>query len=616
MPHSPDRSAIASNPHYARAAQPFRVPNEARLPFRAVTESAVGGFLRFGTLNRIYQIIQRRTLRDADIRPFADRALDALGVSVAVPGDHLQRIPHKDASVVVANHPFGGIEGLALLSMLSRVRPDVKLLANEMLCVVPDLAERIFPIDVFAEPGSRQNSASVRAAMRHVQEGGCLGVFPAGEVSHLKLRRRCVTDSDWQDTAVRIIRRTGATANGVFFEGRNSNWFQLAGLLHPKLRTVLLPTELLRQRGQSLPARVSQPIGPERLSKFEEPRAVTGYLRARTYLLRSAEGGQTHSSDVEQTSGLDDGEPLIAAVDPSVVAAELSRIPAERRLLSSGVYDVMVADADELPATMSEIGRLREWCFRGVGEGTGRPLDIDRFDPHYRHLIVWNRAARRIAGAYRLGETDRLLQRFGLDGLYTATLFRYRRRLFERLGPALELGRSFVHPAEQRGFQPLQLLWKGIGHYVVMHPRYRYLLGPVSISARYSDMSKQLLSKYLEAELPARRREHRPKPRPKNPPRRRRPRDLDRRAFSAVVGGLEEVNELVGELERDGKPMPVLLRQYLKLNARLLGFNVDPDFGEVLDALLLVDLAEAPKGTLKRYMGERGVDSFHARHVS
>lgn len=629
-----DRHADLNQPDPSDTLAPFRVPADVALPLPGLTAPALGKLLRFGTLNRIYRLIQKRIehdgLTETDL-PFADRALHALGVHVAVPADHLARLPDTGPLVAVANHPYGGIEGLALLSMLLRVRPDAKLLANEMLCTVPELAERIFPVDVFAPAGDPRNASSIRRAMRHLRDGGCLGVFPAGEVSHLKLRRRCVTDPPWQDAAARLIQRADAHAACVFFEGRNSNAFQFAGLLHPKLRTVLLPTEMLRRRGQALPARVSHAIGPERIARLADPRkpkTLTAYFRARTYLLRNAEDPNPNDADeTDPNPGLHEktkaiapsfaDAPLAPPVDPAVVEAELAaavEAQPQRLLLQSGRYDVIVADAHRLHATLPEIGRLRETCFRAVGEGTGQPLDLDRFDPHYHHLLVWNRDAKRIAGAYRLGPTDTLLRDAGLDGLYTATLFRYRKRLFDRLGPTLELGRSFVHPDEQRGFQPLQLLWKGIGRFVIAHPQYRYLLGPASISARYSDTSKLLLRKFLEAEAPKltglpgftglnKIKAIGTQPKPKNPHKPKRPRQLDRRAFSAVVAGLDEVNELVAELEADGKPMPVLLRQYLKLNATLLGFNVDPDFGEVLDALLLVDLAHAPASVLQRYLG-------------
>ncbi len=568
--------------------------------------------LRFPTLNRIYRVIQRRAQRDGEARPFADRVLEALNVAVSVPAEHIERVPADGPVVVVANHPFGGIEGLALWSLLHRVRPDVKLIANGMLGVIPELREAIFPVDVFGSADSqRDNANAIRHAMRHLRVGGCVAVFPAGEVSHLRLRQRCITDPPWRPTAARLAQRSNASVCCVHFDGRNSALFQLAGLVHPRLRTVMLPTEMLRRRGATLNARVGGPVHPEQHARFADPRRLNDYLRARTYLLRPPRD-RSKPSKPAPTS------PVTAAaiaepVDAAIVAAEVLSLPADQTLLSSGSYDVVFARPGQMDETLHELGRLREWAFRAVGEGTGQPRDLDRFDEHYDHLLLWNRDALRIAGAYRAGRTDELLQRFGVDGLYTGTLFRYRRRLFDRLGPCLELGRSFVHPDEQRGFQPLQLLWKGIGRYVVREPRYRYLLGPVSISAEYASMSKVLLSRFLELHHRLRSK-NLPRPKPRQPVRRALPRHLEKRAFSTVVADVDEVNQLVREIESDGKPMPVLLRQYLKLNAKLLGFNLDPAFGDVLDALVLIDLTEVPTPLLTRYLGKDGRPAFLTHH--
>ena len=589
---------------------PFQLDRSPRL-VRRVARPAVERVLRFGALNRLYRQTQREAGRGDGGGCFADRALGSLDLSVSVSAEDLARVPATGPVVVVANHPFGGVEGLALLSMLRRVRPDVKLLANAMLGVLPELREAIFPVDVFEGSASRRtNAAAVRGALGFLKGGGCLGVFPAGEVSHLRLGRRCVTDPPWQVAAARLALRSGASVVCVHFDGRNSALFQLAGLVHPVLRTVMLPSEMLRRRGGTLDARVSEVVLPARLAGFSEASRLSDYLRVRTYLLRPADEAPGKCEPCE-----DDHADGRAAVAPPAEAArvvdEVMSLPAEQTLLSYGEYDVVFARRDQLDAAMHELGRLRELSFRGVGEGTGQALDLDRFDEHYLHLMLWHRGDARIVGAYRMGATDDLLPRFGVDGLYTQTLFRYRRRLFDRLGPCLELGRSFVRPEAQRSFQPLQLLWKGIAQYVVREPRYRYLIGPVSISARYGSMTKLLLTRFLELHRSLRGDDL---PRPKHPPRQSLPRELERRAFSTVVTDLNEVNQLVSELEHDGKAMPVLLRQYLKLNAKMLGFNLDPDFGDVLDALVLIDLTESPATVLSRYMTRRGRASFMAHH--
>jgi hypothetical protein len=267
---------------------------------------------------------------------------------------------------------------------------------------------------------------------------------------------------------------------------------------------------------------------------------------------------------------------------------------------------------------LQEIGRLREITFRAVGEGTGRSADLDAFDPHYLHLFVWDREASRIAGAYRLGLTDEIVPRSGLAGLYTYTLFKFGRRLLGRLGPAIELGRSFVVGDYQRSYAPLLLLWKGIGRFAAARPRYRRLFGAVSISDEYDSTTKEMLMSFLrlhclDESLAA-------MLRPRNPPRgaiRRRPRFgvlQDRDLLSAVVHDINDVDELVREIESDAKGIPILLRQYLKLNARLLGFNIDPVFGNVLDGLFYVDLTQIDRCVLDRYMGRAEAAAFLGYH--
>ncbi|HEY8992041.1 MAG TPA: GNAT family N-acetyltransferase [Luteolibacter sp.] len=298
-------------------------------------------------------------------------------------------------------------------------------------------------------------------------------------------------------------------------------------------------------------------------------------------------------------------EPIAAPADPAAVAAEIARL--DGPLASQGRFDVFLAPADAIPQVLHEIGRLRELSFRAVGEGSGKALDLDAFDRTYLHLFLWDRDARAVAGAYRLGRTDTLLAEFGADGLYTSTLFQLGEPFLDHLTPGLELGRSFVAPDYQRSIHPLGLLWRGIGRFIVRYPRYARLFGPVSISDDYSPISQELIVRFLrECRRDAR---FADSVRPRNPYAGGLPAPGD---ISARLGSIEEVSAAVARIEPDGKGVPVLLRQYLKLNATLLEFNVDPDFANVLDALVLVDLREAPDEVLIRYMGADGLAAFRA----
>jgi putative hemolysin len=525
---------------------------------------------------------------EAGDEPFATRALSALRVTADVAGE--ERIPHSGPLVVVANHPFGALDGLLLLDVLGRARHDARLLGNRWLAVLPELRAQLLTVDVFGgRAAAHRNGLALREALRWLRQGGCVAIFPAGEVAHSAADDGRMVDSPWRHTAAELAGHAGAAVLPVYFAGANSRLFQAAGRVHPLLRTALLPRELNAKRGSRVTVRVGTPVLAAEL-------AAAGDVRARTSHLRAA---------VDALVAVQDRQTIAPRGDVDALIANVRALGAP--LLESGVYQVYCAAAAELPAVLPELGRLREIAFRAAGEGTGRARDLDAFDDVYRHLFVWDRERQDIAGGYRIGATDEILATSGVAGLYTRTLFDYGEALMAQLGPALELGRSFVAPAYQRDFSPLLLLWKGISRFVARHPRYRRLFGVVSISDAYESTSRQLMIRFLQttrfdADLGR-------LVRARNPPAPAR----DRIVETATVERLEDVSALIRRLEPDGKDVPVLLRQYLKLNARLLGFSIDPAFGNVLDGLVVVDLDDVEPAILVRYMGREEAAAFRAR---
>jgi putative hemolysin len=561
----------------------------------------VDRLLALPAFERLYRAVPK------DERAFWDRALATLEIDYDVAAREAAYIPATGPLIVAANHPHGALDGLVLASLVTRVRPDLRLVGNDLLARIPELGRSLLAVDVLGRrPSMAQNASAMRRTVQWLKDGGAVLMFPAGEVSHR--RRGEVADSAWSSSVARLADRAGASVVPAFVAGGNSALFHAAGRVHPRLRTALLVRELLAQRGRCVRLRVGRAIPPARLASFTNAEAATEYIRLRVYAFGDDVGGRTAARTATPPADASRLAPLAPPESLDVMAREVAALPAEKILLTSGAYKLCLASACEIPATLREIGRLREIAFRAVGEGSGLGRDIDAFDQSYLHLVLWNVHRCEVVGAYRIGQTDEILRTHGVGGLYTSTLFRYERRLLDEMGPALELGRAFVRQEYQKDYSPLLLLWRGIGAFVARNPRYRRLFGTVSISRDYQSLSQQILARFLYAT--SYRDDLAPLVEPRNPP----PFLRDGRGAPAILRSVArtvaDVGALVAEIEADGKGVPVLLRQYLKLNARLLGFNVDPAFGGVLDGLMMVDLKEVDRELLVRYLGRDGAVHF------
>lgn len=548
-----------------------------------------------------------------DYREFLHRCLNWVRVRWKPSEQDLARIPKTGPLVVVANHPFGAVEGIILGAILSEVRSDVKVMANFLLGRISELRDLFIFVDPFEnESSAAANVSGLRQSIRHLRDGGVLAVFPAGEVASVDLRRREIIDPKWNTTVGRIIQKTGAPVLPVYFEGRNSILFQTLGLIHPRMRTALLAREFFNQRGRRVEARIGSVIPPRRIESFERDEEVTAYLRHRTYLLQHRAKAEELAAQEAQPTLAPNQQPIIAPIAGELLAAEVASLPADQVLVDADEMQVFHAHAAQIPHILRELGRLREITFRKAGEGSGKACDVDRFDQTYIQLFIWNRAKREIVGAYRLGPSDQIMESEGKRGLYATTLFQCKTALLRQITPALELGRSFVREEYQKSFSPLLLLWKGIGQYIVRNPRYRYLFGPVSISNDYQSVSKQLMVRFLQAY-------HCPPElvdmaQARNPFRLARIAGWDRSAVK-LFRDSDDVSDLVSDVEPQSKGIPVLLRQYLKMGAKLLAFNVDAEFADCVDALMVCDLTRTDKKMLDRYMGKDGRNRFMQYHA-
>jgi putative hemolysin len=543
-----------------------------------------------------------------------ENLLREMDVDLRVDDADIMRIPKKGPVVVVANHPYGMLDGAVLAVLLGRVRPDVKVMTNFLLEGVPELEEHCIFVDPLHTPGSAErNRKALKQGLAWLHRGGVLAIFPAGEVSHWQMPQAAIADPQWNDTAIRLIRKTGAVALPVYFCGRNSLGFQLMGMIHPRLRMAFLLQEFLQQSGKSVALRVGSAIPADSIASIAGDREATEYLRWRTYLLAQRGKRQIRLPDaLRAVLQPKPGEAITPALPPELLLCDLEALPAERCLVENAEFAVYAAQASEIPNLLQEVGRLREVTFRAAGEGTGRRSDLDRFDRYYWHLLLWSKAKNELVGGYRAGNTAEIVADHGVSGLYTSTLFRYNERLFEKLGPALELGRSFVRPEYQRQYAPLLLLWKAIARFVILRPETAVLFGAVSISNTYSRASRELMYSFFEdrkcgdelAGLAT----------PRKPFRPGRIRSWDCRAVCHVLRDLEELSKPIADVEEDGKGLPILLKQYAKVGGKLLGFNVDRKFSDVLDGLVVVDLRQTEPVVLERYMGREGVAGFRRCH--
>jgi len=598
-----------------RRSPPFRLKRPrhglARRALTALLNPAVERALAFDRLNQIYQI----TERFGDDRPFAEKGLDALNVRVDLNRAELDRIPKAGPLIAVANHPFGAVDGLILLSILQQARPDTAVMANNLLGRIRELRPSLIGVDPFGGADARaRNLGPLKRALAWLREGHALGTFPAGEVAHFHPRQRAIVDPQWSTTVARLARRAGATVLPVYFHGRNSQLFQLMGMIHPRLRTVMLPRELLKKRTSTITVRIGHPLAPARLAEFDDEHRLTEHMRMRTYLLAAGLHRRRRrrfplARPAETASKF---ESVVDQVDPDKLEAEMADLPEPCRLLTAGDQDIFAAPAQRVPNILQEIGRLREITFRAVGEGTGRAIDLDRFDQTYQHLFVWDRTQRRIVGAYRVGRTDHIVTRHGVQGLYTSTLFDFGRNLVDEISPAVELGRSFVVPDYQRSFAPLMNLWKGIGVIISREPRIARLFGPVSISNDYHDLSRRLIVEFMTANNLAP--ELARLCRARNPMRRPRRGRIAKGVDSIALQSIDQVSDLIADIERQPRGVPILLKQYLRLGAQLLAFNIDPDFGDVLDGLIVIDLRKTDPKILAKYMGKSQARAFLEHH--
>lgn len=510
----------------------------------------------------------------------------------------LENIPKEGPCVIVCNHPHGMSDGLMFGDIAMKVRSDIRIVVNEFLQCVRGMVPYEIMVDVYGgEAAKRANMAGMREILRWLKAGHCILVFPSGSAATYSHRDKRVIDDPWQANISSIIRKTGATVVPMHISGRTGIFFQVVSMLNKGLRGNFLAREILRDGRMRHTISLGRPITPATIAITPNDEALSDFLRLGSMMLRYPRTTATASAAPR------DMRPIAESTPADVLKAEIAALPSDCLYAeTSGGLKVYAAEAEQIPQLLREIGIQREHTFRAVGEGSGNACDLDAFDSTYTHLIMWDSKAERLAGAYRMGRTDRIMDKQGFKGIYNSGFFSFSKKLQQVLRRGLEMGRAFICKEYQRHPASLDTLWMGIGHYLRRHPEYRYLYGTVSISGEYTPASRALILSYLKAhcmqqELVGEAKAFYP------------PTDCDllsedARLIPTALPELRLLTGMVADLEPDNKSIPVLLRQYLRLGGEMLSFGIDNDFGGTLDCLVLVDMSKAPQRILDRYCGK------------
>lgn len=554
--------------------------------------------LRISTINKIYN--HNKHLKDLD---FFSALLDDFQINFEIPEEDIKRIPKSGAFITVSNHPLGGIDGILLLKLLIEKRPDYKIIGNFLLHRIEPMIPFVMPVNPFEDRRDVQSSlGGIKNALLHLKKGRPLGVFPAGEVSTYK-DGKLIVDRPWEESVIKLIQKAKVPVIPIYFHAKNSKLFYVLSKLNPKLRTAKLPSELLSQKGRIIKVRIGRAITVKDQEIYDNPKDFCDFIRKKTYMLANPFEKETKSLSKPSLKIQKSPKEIVGQknIDKMILEVDSLR-KSNGRLLISKNYEVFFAPSKKIPNLKFEIGRLREITFREVGEGTNESIDLDTFDGYYHHLFLWDNEAKKLVGAYRMGLGKNIYKKFGIEGFYVQTLFKFEPELHAMMENSIEMGRAFIIKEYQQKPMPLFLLWKGIVHITLRYPEYKYLIGGVSISNQFSNFSKSLMIEFMKSHYydPYIAQYIHPKKEYKV-----KLKDADKDfVFDATKADLNKFDRLIDEIEPGALRIPVLIKKYVKQNARLVAFNVDPKFNNAIDGLMYIRVSDIPESTVKPVMEE------------
>lgn len=570
--------------------------------------SAIMRLTKIDEVNTLYDSLKNKVGKD-----FFDSFVRERSLKYIVFEEDLARIPKTGPFILVSNHPLGAIDGILMTKILTEIRPDFKIMGNFLLEKIEPMKPYVISVNPFENRKDLQSSsAGMRGTLKHLQNGGCVGIFPAGEVSNRNNEFGEILDKKWEKPALKLIKMAKVPVLPMYFHAKNSRLFYQLAKLHPDLQTLLLPAEMMHKREKPIRIRIGKPVSVKVLEDHDSIEEMGEFLQMKIHLLKSYYEKRKSLAERLKIPNLKLNFPILKEenlvqniIDEtplSDIQAEIKNLQeSEKMLFRNGNYEIFFAQYGEIPSIMREIGRQRELTFRKIGEGSNLPFDLDEYDQHYHHLFLWDSQGQKLVGAYRMALGSEVMKKQGIDGFYTSSLFEFDPELRPFFRKVIEMGRAYISAEYQQKPLPLFLLWRGIVHVCLRNPEHKFLMGGVSISDKFSEFSKSLMIEFMRSHYydsavaqyihPKHEFKVKLKDRDKN------------LFFEEVESDLNKLDKIIDDLEPEMR-LPVLIKKYIKQNAKVISFNVDPSFNDAIDGLMYIRISELPESTIKPVLEE------------
>ncbi len=567
--------------------------------------------MRIAKINEVNQLYDK--LKNKNGKDFFDSFVRERNLSYIAFEEDLAKVPKTGPFILVSNHPLGAIDGILMCKIISEIRPDFKVMGNFLLEKIKPMQPYVIPVNPFEGRKDAYNSSfGMRETLKHLQNGGCVGIFPAGEVSNKNNPYNEILDKEWEKPAIKLIKKAKVPVVPMYFHSKNSTLFYQVAKIHPSLQTLMLPAEMMNDREKPIRIRIGRPITVKAMDENETIEELGEFLKRKVYMMKSYYDKRNSLVQAINLKNLSIKFPLtkeenivqniIDETPKEDILKDINKIKGTDKLLfSNGNYDIYFTNYEEIPSIMREIGRQRELTFRAVGEGSNLPFDLDEYDKHYHHLFLWDNTAEKLVGAYRMALGKEVMKKYGIKGFYTSSLFEFDQELHPFFKKVIEMGRAYISQEYQQKPLPLFLLWRGIIHVCLRNPEHKFLMGGVSISNKFSEFSKSLMIEFMRSNYYDSAVAQYIKPQNDYKVKLR---DRDKNLFfDEMESDLNKLDKIIDDLEPELR-LPVLIKKYIKQNAKVVAFNVDPNFNDAIDGLMYIRISDLPESTIKPVLEE------------